>query len=241
MIDVRNKWCFITGASRGIGFHAAEYMASCGANLVLHARSIESLENAHNQLKKYGIKIHLISCELSHIDEVKAMLTEIDSLGVNVELLLNNAGMQIGYRENYFDTPVNDFEESFLVNTIAPTIITYHFLPKMIKAGFGRIVNVTSGIALEPQQAGYSASKAALDKVTIDLASTVNGTDVMINLADPGWCQTDLGGPNAPNSPISAIPGIVLGLFSDDKISGRIISSQDYAFLDMSEALSKLS
>ena len=52
--------------------------------------------------------------------------------------------------------------------------------------GFGRIVNTTSGIALDPQQAGYSASKAALDKVTIDLGSKYEGTDVMINLTDPG-------------------------------------------------------
>lgn len=52
----------------------------------------------------------------------------------------------------------------------------------MIANGFGRILNTTSGIRLEPQQSGYSASKAALDKITIDLGSTVEGTDVMINL-----------------------------------------------------------
>lgn len=72
-------------------------------------------------------------------------------------------------------------------------MICYHFMPKMIEAGFGRIINTTSGIALEPEQAGYSASKAALDKITIDLGSKVEGTDVMINLTDPGWCRTDLG------------------------------------------------
>ena len=55
-----------------------------------------------------------------------------------------------------------------------------------------------------------SASKAALDKITIDLGHTVQGTDVMINLTDPGWCRTDLGGIHAPNAPESAIPGIVV-------------------------------
>ena len=110
-------------------------------------------------------------------------------------------------------------------------------MPKMIERGFGRIVNTTSGIALEPQQAGYSASKAALDKITIDLGSTVADTDVMINLVDPGWCRTDLGGPNAPNSPESAIPGVVLGVFLDDKISGRILRAQDYAGMTLEEAV----
>ena len=64
----------------------------------------------------------------------------------------------------------------------------------MMARGSGRILNTTSGIALDVCQAGYSASKAALDKITIDLGSKVQGTDVLINLTDPGWCRTDLGG-----------------------------------------------
>ena len=130
--------------------------------------------------------------------------------------------------------------ESLKVNTIAPMIICYHYLPRMIKAGFGRIVNTTSGINLEPEQAAYSASKAGLDKITKDLASKIDGTDVVLNLTDPGWCRTDLGGPNAPNAPESALPGVVLGVFVDDKKSGRIISAQDYAGMTLEQALAKL-
>ena len=118
-------------------------------------------------------------------------------------------------------------------------MICYHFMPKMIKKGFGRIVNTTSGIRLEPEQAGYSASKAALDKITIDLGSKVQGTDVMINLTDPGWCRTDLGGPNAPNAPESTIPGIVVGAFVDDKKSGRLMGAQEFAGMTLEEAVKK--
>ncbi len=110
-------------------------------------------------------------------------------------------------------------------------------MPKMIENGFGRIVNTTSGIRLEPEQAGYSASKAALDKITIDLGSKIQGTDVTINLADPGWCRTDLGGPNAPNSPESTIPGILVGAFIDDKKSGRLFAAQDFAGKTLEEAV----
>ena len=109
----------------------------------------------------------------------------------------------------------------------------------MIKKGFGRILNTTSGIRLEPEQAGYSASKAALDKITIDLGSKINGTDVMINLTDPGWCRTDLGGPNAPNSPESVIPGIVVGAFVDDKLSGRYFGAQSFAGMTLEDAVKK--
>jgi short-subunit dehydrogenase len=172
-------------------------------------------------------------------EKYKKMLEEIDSFGVEVDIVLNNAGMQIAYRTDYFATPVEDYTESFKINTVAPAMICYHFLPKMIKKGFGRILNTTSGIRLEPEQAGYSASKAALDKITIDLGSKINGTDVMINLTDPGWCRTDLGGPNAPNSPESVIPGIVVGAFVDDKLSGRYFGAQSFAGMTLEEAVKK--
>ena len=109
----------------------------------------------------------------------------------------------------------------------------------MKEYGFGRILNTTSGIKLDPQQAGYSASKAALDKITIDLGHTVEGTDVMINLTDPGWCRTDLGGPHAPNAPESAIPGIVVGVFVDDKKSGRNLGAQHFAGMSLEDAVKK--
>ena len=82
---------------------------------------------------------------------------------------MNNAGLQIAYRTDYLNTPVSDYDISFKVNTVAPMMICYHFLPGMKKRGFGRIVNTTSGIDMEPEQAGYSAAKAALSKVTRDL------------------------------------------------------------------------
>lgn len=167
------------------------------------------------------------------------MLKKIDDLGVNVEIVLNNAGLQIAYRTEYLKTPVSDYTESFKINTIAPAMIMYHFLPKMMEKGFGRILNTTSGIALDPQQAGYSASKAALDKITIDLGSKVQGTDVCINLTDPGWCRTDLGGPSAPNAPESAIPGIVVGVFIDDKKSGRNLGAQNFAGMTLEAAVAK--
>lgn len=62
---------------------------------------------------------------------------------------------------------------------------------------------------------------------------------VMINLIDPGWCRTDLGGPNAPNSPESAVTGAVLGVFLSDKKSGRIISAQDFANMSVEDAVKK--
>lgn len=239
MVDVKNRWALITGAARGIGYLTAKFMAEQGCNLILHSRQLSHTQKVLEEVKAMGVAAYAVAAELSDPDSVKAMLAEIDSKGTQVDIVMNNAGMQIAYRKDYFKTPVEDYIESFKINTIAPAMICYHFMPKMIERGFGRILNTTSGIALEPEQAGYSASKAALDKITIDLGSKVEGTDVMINLTDPGWCRTDLGGPNAPNAPESAIPGIAVGVFVDDKKSGRYLSAPFFAGLSLEEAVAK--
>jgi len=239
MVNVKGKWALITGASRGIGYLTALFMADMGCNLVLHSRKPENTEKVLEEVKAKGVEAYAVSAELADLEAVEKMLEEVDALGVDIDIVLNNAGLQIAYRTEYFTTPVSDYIESYKINTVAPAMICYHYLPKMIEKGFGRVVNTTSGIRLEPEQAGYSVSKAALDKITIDLGSKLQGTDVMINLADPGWCRTDLGGPNAPNAPESTIPGIVVGAFADDKKSGRIFGAQDFAGMTLEEAVKK--
>lgn len=239
MVNVKGRWALITGASRGIGRLTAVFMAKQGCNLILHSRKLSGTESLLQEVKSLGVEAYAVEAELSEMDDVNKMLSDIDALGVQVDIVLNNAGLQIGYRTDYMNTPIEDYPVSFAINTIAPMMICYHFIPGMIERGFGRVLNTTSGIRLEPEQAGYSASKAALDKVTIDLGSKLDGTDVIISLTDPGWCRTDLGGPNAPNAPESALPGIVVGAFIDDKKSGRCFGAQDYKDMSLEDAVRK--
>lgn len=237
MVDVKGRWALVTGAARGIGRGAALFLAERGCNLILHGRTAEHCGKVLAEVKALGVEAHAVGAEFSDLSQVEKMLAEIDALGVDVDIVLNNAGIQVAYRSEYLKTPPSDYEESFKINTIAPMMIVYHFLPKMAERGFGRIVNTTSGIRLEPEQAGYSASKAALDKVTMDLAAKYEGTDVCINITDPGWCRTDLGGPNAPNAPESSLPGVVVGAFIDDKRSGRNFAAGDFCGMTLEQAV----
>ena len=240
MYQVKGKWALITGAARGIGYLSAKFMAEQGCNLILHSRSLAHTEKVLGEVKAMGVDAYAVAADLGDPEAVAKMLGEIDALGMQVDIVLNNAGLQIAYRTDYLKTPVEDFTVSFNVNTIAPAMICYHFLPKMTERGFGRIVNTTSGIDKEPEQAGYSAAKAALDKITKDMASKLGGTGVAMNLTDPGWCRTDLGGPNAPNAPESAIPGVIVGAFVDDSINGRIFHAQDYAGMTLEDAVNSI-
>lgn len=239
MVNVKGKWALITGASRGIGYLTAVFMAKQGCNLVLHSRNAQHSEKVLNEVKALGVEAYCVEAELSDMEQVEKMCCEIDAKGTKLDIILNNAGLQIAYRTEYLSTPASDYDISFKVNTTAPMMICYHFLPGMVERGFGRIVNTTSGIDLDAQQAGYSAAKAALNKVTRDLGLKYEGTDITLSLADPGWCRTELGGPNAPNSPESALPGVLVGAFIDDKQNGRIFSAQEFSGMSLEDAVVK--
>lgn len=235
MLDLKDKWVVVTGAGRGIGRLSALKLIESGANLILVSRDKSHTEDIEMLAVKEGLKAVSIGCDLGVKEEVEALIEEL--LTYDIDVVLNNAGIQVTYRSGVWDTPWEDYEKSFRVNTIAPMMICYALLPKMKEKGFGRIVNTTSGIDRDPYQGPYSASKAALDKVTKDLEVTLNGEDILIFLADPGWCRTDLGGPNAPNSPESAVNGCIAGAFASKGVNGMIIHAQDYADMSLEEAV----
>lgn len=239
MISVKGKWALITGASRGIGYLTASLMARQGCNLILHSRSLGHTTEIMKEVKALGVDAYCIQADLANHPEVISMLDEIEARGTIVDIVFNNAAVQVAYRKDYWKTPIEDFDLSFRINFIAVTTICYRLIPKMIERGFGRVINTTSGIRNEPEQAGYSASKAALDKFTRDLGSKLEGTNVLINLTDPGWCRTDMGGPQAPNSPESSIPGVVVGAFVDDAKSGRLFNASRFTGMSLEDAVQK--
>lgn len=103
------------------------------------------------------------------------------------------------------------------------------FVPVMLKRGWGRIINLSSGIKDVPELAPYSVSKAAVDKYTRDLAAELKDTNVIINVLDPGWLKTDLGGPDAEFDVETVLPGALLPVFLDDSNpGGEIYRAQDY-------------
>src|SRR5258708_5287795 len=133
------------------------------------------------------------------------------------------------YRDPYLGTTADEFRQSFEVNVIAPIRITYGLLPRMIARRWGRIVQVTSGIEDQPELMPYAASKAALDKFVRDMAGKLRGTGVLMNLLDPGWLRTDLGGPDAPNAAESVLPGALVPVLLDGEVHGVLFRAQDHA------------
>lgn len=123
MYNVKGKWALITGASRGIGYLEAVFMAEQGCNLILHSRDISHTEMILQKVRDKGIEAYAVEADLNDLSAVYRMLEEIDNIGKAIDIVLNNAGLQIAYRNDYFSTPAEDYLVSFNVNTIAPALI----------------------------------------------------------------------------------------------------------------------
>lgn len=237
MVKVTGKWALVTGASRGVGAHIAAALADLGCNLVLHSRSKEHTADLVARLNKKDVSVVAVGAELDDQRQVDAMLDEILAQVPQVDIVFNNAAIQAAWRQDPWQTTAEDFRKSFEINVISLARICNRLVPPMLTRRWGRVVNVTSGIANLPQLTAYAVSKAAVDKYVRDFAPSLVGTGVMMNLLDPGWLRTDLGGPNAPNDPSSVLPGALVPALLDDGISGRFFRAQDYAGMSLDQAL----
>ena len=227
-IDLRGKWALVTGSSRGIGRQIARGLAARGCNLVLHARRREHNASLAAELGS-TVTVASVGAELGVETDVDRLIREAREASGGIDVLFNNAAIMTPYRSNYAEVTADDYRRSFEVNLIAPVRITHGLLPSMLGRRFGRIVQVTSGIRNEPELMAYAASKAALDKFVRDTVTKLKGTGVTMNLLDPGWLRTDLGGPNAPNPVESVMPGALVPALVEDEVQGQWFSAQDYA------------
>lgn len=235
MTDIKNKWALITGASRGVGQQIALGLAKKGVNLVLHSSAINNQEQTLELLKDYNIKIEQVACDLGQAQQIHECIVKAESLSGGIDILYNNAAIMTQFIDLY-DVPPEDYHISFQVNVLAVIQICNFFSQRMKTRGFGRIINVTSGIKDTPDLDAYSITKAALDKYTRDLAVKMANTGVLANLLDPGWCRTDLGGPEAWNDVRSVLPGALipamLGKQGDEEPRGMLFAAQDFSGIE---------
>jgi NAD(P)-dependent dehydrogenase (short-subunit alcohol dehydrogenase family) len=228
VLDITGKWVLLTGASRGIGRQVAGALADKGCHLILHSRKLDHTAEQVADFTARGLTVHALAAELSDQAQVIRLAQEALRISGGIDILYNNAAIQHPFHEDMFATDPDEYRLSFQVNTIAPITICNLILPGMIERGFGRVVNVTSGIRDLPQLMAYAASKAALDKFVYDMAPHLAGTGVTMNLLDPGWLRTDLGGPEAPNAIESVLPGALVPVLLEDGTCGKWFSAQDY-------------
>ena len=145
-----------------------------------------------------------------------------------MDILYNNAAIP-SQSTPIFDFIMDAWLKVFQVNLFAMIQLCNAFAPGMKERGYGRIVNLSSGIKDQPNLAPYSVSKAAVDKYTQDLAFELKDANVLVNYLDPGWLKTDMGGPNAWEEVETVLPGALVPVLLDDNgPTGRGYQAQDF-------------
>jgi hypothetical protein len=182
----------VTGASAGIGSAIAEELASRGHGVVLVARRKEKLDELAAQLSSdHGVRAEAIGCDLSKPASRQRLPGRVESLGLEVEILVNNAGFATGGA--FADSDPERELEQVRVLVEAPVALTSAFLPAMVKRGRGAVLNVasTAGMQPLPYSAGYSAAKAYVLTFSEAIHQELRGSGVTVTALAPGPVSTE--------------------------------------------------
>ena len=236
---VQGKWTLITGAARGIGRQIALEMAKLGSNIIVHSRQISHTKEIVEACSAKGVTVKQVAAELGNMNQLEEMLDILGNQYPTIDIVFNNAAISLPCGSDTWNISSQNYLAHYAVNTIAPIRICYRLIPLMIRHGFGRVVNISSTIQRRPGEMAYACSKAALNKFVHDLTPSLEGTGVMMSLVCPGYIRSDMGGPNAPHPVESVIPGALLGAVLDGDVNGRWFIAQDYAGLNLPEAIKK--
>ncbi|MGE5275440.1 MAG: SDR family NAD(P)-dependent oxidoreductase [Acidobacteriota bacterium] len=184
----------VTGASSGIGLELATLLAREGHDLVVLARSRQRLEDVGRRLHgEYGATVIVIPRDLADPASPREAVAEIESRGIAVDVLVNNAGL--GVYGFFAETPLEKELATIQVNLVALTELTKRLLPAMLRRRRGRILNVASTAAFQPGplMAVYYATKAYVLSFSEALASETAGSGVTVTALCPGPTPTEFG------------------------------------------------
>jgi len=188
----RGTTALITGASSGLGAEFARQLAARGANLVLVARRAERLEALASELRdSAGVTVTVITADLASADAGTRLAADVESRGIQISTLINNAGF--GSRNRFEDEDQERIREEILLNVAALVDLTKAFYPQLQAASNGALVNVASTAAYQPlpKMAVYGATKAFVLSFTEALWHENKGTALKVLCLSPGGTATE--------------------------------------------------
>jgi uncharacterized protein len=182
----------ITGASSGIGAEVARELARRGHTVVLVARRKDRLEAVASELTaEYSVRAETLGCDLSRPTSRQRLGGRIAALGLEIDVLVNNAGFATGGAFHLSDAERELAQVRVLVE--APVALCAEFVPAMVRRGAGAVLNVasTAGMQPMPYSAGYSAAKAYVLTFSSALHHELKGSGVTVTALAPGPVDTE--------------------------------------------------
>ena len=200
----------VTGASSGIGMAIARLVAPRAKTIVLVARRVERLEELKRALveQRSALRVEVIPCDLSSREEVAKLVAEIRERGLDIDVLVNNAGVgMMGMFEG-----ADAAKTTFMIdlNVTSLTLLTLAFLPRMVERSSGGVINISSGFGLgvTPMFAAYLATKHYVTGFTEGLCADLAGTGVVVTQVCPGPVRTEFE-QSMGNASGAKVPGFI--------------------------------
>jgi 3-oxoacyl-[acyl-carrier protein] reductase len=187
-IDLTGKTALVTGASRGIGEAIARRLGEAGAKVLCAARTVDAVQRVAGEIGEKGAAVQLDITAADVRDRIKSLLEEHG----NIDILVNNAGVTDD--DLFIRMKPDAWDRVLRTNLDSAFHITQEVAKKMIRARWGRIINITSvvGLSGNPGQVNYSASKAGIIGFTKSLALEIGSRNVTVNAIAPGFIQTSM-------------------------------------------------
>jgi 3-oxoacyl-[acyl-carrier protein] reductase len=187
---MKDRVALVTGASQGIGWACAVELAKAGARVVGAARQQDKLASLVAEIRSQGGEASAVELNLRSSDSIKAAVAQAREIYGHVDILINNGGVT---RDNLaMRMSAEQWSEVIDTNLTGTFQTIQAVLPGMVRTRWGRIVNISSvvGLAGNPGQANYVASKAGLIGLTKALAQEVASRNITVNAVAPGFIQT---------------------------------------------------
>ncbi|PSL38346.1 short-subunit dehydrogenase [Labedella gwakjiensis] len=193
--EFAGRIALVTGAGRGIGRAIAEGLAARGAHVAIVARSGDDLDRVVAGIVAAGGRATAFARDLLDDAERDSLIDDVEAECGRVDVLINNAAI-VDPLGRSVDVPMDAFERALRLNVVAPAALSFRVLPGMVAAGWGRIVNVSSGVAVRNEAMiganAYTTTKAALEAHTRNLAAEYADSGVTINVYRPGVVDTGM-------------------------------------------------
>ena len=190
IIDLAGRRAVVTGSTAGIGRATAEGLARAGASVVINGRGSERVNKAVQELRQAfpGIDILGVAADLSTAEGAEAFLAQAS----DADILVNNLGT--AWPKPFAELTDDDWLNIFQINVMSGVRMTRHFLPRMVRQGWGRVVFVSSesAVNIPKEMIDYGMTKTAQLAISRGLAESVAGTGVTVNAVLPGPTRSEI-------------------------------------------------